>query len=87
MRVWRHLANLPYALLGALSVVCFGGPFAILVVVGGGASARWPPDRPLEWITIALVFGLFVTLFIACLTLGWWHRPSRSQGRRGPRSR
>jgi hypothetical protein len=87
MKVWRHVANLPYALLGALSLVCFGGPFLILVVVRGGASPHWPPDRPLEWSTIALVFGLFIALFVACVTLHLWHPPSRSQGQRGPRSR
>ncbi len=83
MSVSRHLFNLPYALLGALSLVCFGGPFLVLVVVRGGASPGWPPDRPLEWITIALVFGLFFILFLACLTLSWWHPPSRGRGRRG----
>jgi hypothetical protein len=87
MRLWRHIANVPYALLGALSVVCFGGPFVILVVVRGGASTGWPPDRPIEWITIAVVFGLFFALFFACVTLSWWHAPSRSGGRRRSQSR
>ena len=35
-----------------MTVVSFGGPFLILVVVRGGASADWPPDRAIEWITI-----------------------------------
>jgi hypothetical protein len=60
-------------LLGALSLVCFGGPAAILVAVRGGESPRWPPDRPLEWITIVLVIALFIGLFFACVTFGWWH--------------
>jgi hypothetical protein len=85
MKVWRHLANLPYALFAALSLVCFGGPFVVLVVVQGGPSPRWPPDRPLEWITIALVIGLFVAFFLACVTLSWWHVPSQSQERRRSR--
>jgi hypothetical protein len=76
-----RLPRLPYVLLGALSLVCFGGPFAILLAVGGGSSAFWPPDRPVEWITIALVFGLFFGLFFASVTIGWWYPPpSRRKG-------
>ncbi len=45
------LPRLPYVLLGAMTLVSFGGPFVILVVVRGGPSARWPPDRPVEWIS------------------------------------
>jgi hypothetical protein len=70
----RRSSRLPYALLGALSLVCFGGPAAVLVAVRGGRSAYWPPDRPLEWITLALVLALFVGLFCACVTFGWWHQ-------------
>ena len=36
------LPRLPYVLLGAMTVVSFGGPFLILFVVRGGNSARWP---------------------------------------------
>jgi hypothetical protein len=70
-------SNWPFALLGAMTLVSFGGPFLILVVVQGGASAHWPPDRALEWITIALVLGLFAALFVACVTIGWWYPPLR----------
>jgi len=45
-------------------------------MVRGGATARWPPDRPVEWVTIALVFGLVTGLFLACVSIGWWHRPA-----------
>jgi len=58
-----------------MSIVSFGGPFLIFVVVRGGESARWPPDRAIEWITIALVFSLLITLFFACVTIGWWYPP------------
>jgi hypothetical protein len=75
----------PYVLLGAMSLVTFGGPFLILVVVRGGESPNWPPDRALEWITIAVVLGLFTALFVACTTLGRWYPPLR-QGR-APRGR
>jgi hypothetical protein len=67
----------PYALLGAMSLVTFGGPLLVLVVVRGGASPNWPPDRALEWITIAVVLGLFAVLFVACTTMGWWYPPLR----------
>jgi hypothetical protein len=72
-----RLSRWPYALFAALSLVSFGGPFLVMVVVWGGASPYWPPDRPLEWLTIALVLGLFAVLFIACLTNGWWDPPPR----------
>ena len=48
-------------------------PFAMLVVVRGGPSSGWPPDRPIEWITIGLVCGLALSLFLACVTIGWWY--------------
>ena len=35
-----RLSPWPYALLGAMSLVSFGGPFLILVVVWGGAEPR-----------------------------------------------
>jgi hypothetical protein len=63
----------PYLLLGGLTLVTFGGPFAMLVVIRGGPSAGWPPDRPIEWITIGLVCGLAFALFVACVSIGWWY--------------
>jgi len=67
-----------------MTVASFGGPFVILGVVWGGESSRWPPDRPVEWITIGLVFGLTIALFFTCVTIGWWHHPT--PGIRGPKS-
>ena len=63
----------PTVLLGAMTLVSFGGPFVVFVVIRGGSSADWPPDRPLEWITIGVVFGLVIALFVACVTIGWWY--------------
>ena len=76
------LPRLPYALLGLLTLACFGGPFALLIV-RGGERADWPPDRAIEWIVIALVFTTMTALFIACVTLGLWYRSPRvaEQGR------
>ncbi len=77
MRSYPRLPALPYLLLGAMTLVTFGGPFVILLVVRGGASANWPPDRPVEWITIALVLWLAIALFLACVSIGWWYPSSR----------
>src|SRR5271167_727614 len=49
----------------------------ILVLVQGGASPNWPPDRGFELITIAVVVGLFAALFVGCTTIGWWYPPLR----------
>ena len=70
------LPRTPYILLIALSVVCFGGPFAMLGVIRGGQSAGWPPDRPIEWLTMAVVLVLFLALFVACVSIRIWYRPN-----------
>jgi hypothetical protein len=64
-----------------MTIVSLGGPFLISLVVKGGKSAVWPPDRAFEWIIVALVFGLFGALFLACVTIGWWARPHQSTRR------
>ena len=68
-----RLRPLPYVLLGAMTLASFGGPFAMLAVIRGGQSARWPPDRPVEWITIGVVVALVVALFCACVSIGAWY--------------
>jgi hypothetical protein len=67
------LPRLPYFLLGALTLVSFGGPFAMFVAIRGGPSADWPPDRAVEWIVIGVVTGLAIALFSACVTIGSWY--------------
>jgi hypothetical protein len=74
MSTKERLPRLPYVLLGAMTLVSFVGPFVILVTIWGGRSAKWPPDRPIEWVAIAVVFGVVIALFVACLSLGWRHR-------------
>jgi hypothetical protein len=66
-----------------MTLISFGGPFVILFIVRGGTSANWPPDRPVEWITIGLVLWLAIALFLACVSIGWWYPPSR-RGERTP---
>jgi hypothetical protein len=78
------LPRLPFALLGLLTLACFGGPFALLVV-RGGPSGDWPPDRPVEWIVIAAVLLAVLALFVACVTVGWWYPwPDRGKGTNSP---
>jgi len=80
-----RLPALPYVLLGAMTLVSFGGPFAMLVIIRGGPSAEWPPDRAIEWITIGLVFGLVITLFCACVSIGVWYSAGADTTRTAPR--
>jgi hypothetical protein len=77
----ERLPTLPYVLLGAMTGVSFGGPLVILLVVRGGKSANWPPDRPVEWITIGLVVWMAIALFAACVSIGWWYPASRRAGK------
>ena len=74
MSATERLPRLPYVLLGAMTLVSFGGPFVILGAIWGGKSAKWPPDRPVEWVAVTLVIGLVISLFVACVSLGWWYR-------------
>jgi hypothetical protein len=62
-----------------MTVASFAGPFVMLLVVRGGPSEGWPPDRPVEWVTIALVLILTLALFVACVTLPWWYPPARAK--------
>ena len=75
MKAADPLPRLPYVLLVAMTVVSFGGPFVIVAVIRGGVSAGWPPDRLIEWITIGLVMALFLSLFVACVSIRLWYRP------------
>ena len=75
MKAADPLPRLPYVLLAAMTVVSFGGPFVIVGVIWGGDSAGWPPDRPIEWVTIGLVLALFLVLFVACVSIRLWYRP------------
>jgi hypothetical protein len=82
MKRAEPLPWLPYLLLIAMTAVSFGGPFVILATVRGGASGGWPPDRPVEWASIAAVMVLFLVLFTACVSLGAWYRPRKRPARR-----
>jgi hypothetical protein len=65
----KKLPRLPFVLLALMTVFSFGGPLAIGYVLQGGASPRWPPDRPIEWITFVGISGMVVVLMLACFGL------------------
>ncbi|APW61017.1 hypothetical protein [Paludisphaera borealis] len=70
-------SRLPLVLLGLMTLISFGGPFLIAVILWGGPQSGWPPDRPVEWVGVGLVLVLFAACFTACVTIGWWHvRPA-----------
>jgi hypothetical protein len=60
----RKVLRLAYALLAAMTLLSFGGPFLIATIMRGGASPNWPPDRPVEWTVLACVTGLVVVILI-----------------------
>jgi hypothetical protein len=64
---------LPYLLLAVMTLIMFGGPFAIVMVMSGGASDGWPPDRPVEWITLLVLVGLAVVLFFTSISIRLWY--------------
>jgi hypothetical protein len=64
----------PLVLLGLMSLVTFTGPFAIFLVIRGGKSAVWPPDRPVEWWIFGVVTLAVVAMMIGCVTAGRWSR-------------
>ena len=85
MRRIPPLPRLPNALLGLLTLDCFGGPLALWLVVRGGASGEWPPDRAIEWLVAGVVVTSAAALFLACITIGWWYPwPGRRRTQAGP---
>lgn len=80
MSTQQPLPRLPYVLLVAMTLVSFVGPFVLFAALRGGASGKWPPDRPVEWVVVITVFGLVIGLFLACVSIGWWYRRSSPAG-------
>jgi hypothetical protein len=60
----------PFVLLGAMTILTFGGPVLIGYVLKGGPSPKWPPDRTIEWVTFLGISGSVVLMMLACLALG-----------------
>lgn len=57
-------------LLGAMTLLTFGGPVGFSVVLKGGNSPDWPPDRTVEWVYLIANAGLILGLMIAIVVKG-----------------
>ena len=79
------LPRLPYVLLGLLTLVSFGGPFADLARrPRRDAAATGPPTAPSSGSSSAWSSPAAAALFVACVTVGWWYPwPGRGRGRAG----
>lgn len=65
-------SRLAYGLLGALTVLAFGGPFLLMAIIGGGENPKWPPDRPVEWVAFVTIVALVLILMTLCVTVRLW---------------
>jgi hypothetical protein len=65
----QKLSRWPFLLLGAMTLLTFGGPVVIGYVLQGGPSPKWPPDRTVEWVTFFGISGLVVLMMLACVPL------------------
>ena len=74
----------PFFLLGVMTLLTLGGPLLIVISLRGGTHRRWPPDRPIEWITVVGVVVGFVVVLALCLWLSYRMRAALRDG--GPRS-
>jgi uncharacterized membrane protein YedE/YeeE len=69
--------KLPLIMLGLLTLATIGGPLLILAAILGGPSAKWPPDRAIEWVVLVGVIATVVVLMTACVTCGVWAKPAK----------
>ena len=77
----QPVSNAAYALLGAMTVVTFGGPFGLAWLLSGGERPGWPPDRAVEWVGTVGLLAAFVACLAACLTVRrWLLRPPSPRG-------
>jgi hypothetical protein len=65
-------SRLAYGLLAAMTAVSFGGPLVIMIVLAGGESPKWPPDRPIEWAVFMGIVGFASLLILLGLTIRVW---------------
>lgn len=60
----KRYQRMAWVLLGLMTLVTVGGPVGIWLALRGGPSPDWPPDRPVEWVTLlgtcALMLGLMI---------------------------
>lgn len=65
-----RVPRMPFVLLGLMTAFTFGGPVGFGLVLRGGRSPDWPPDRAVEWWTLAGISGMVVALMAACIVVG-----------------
>jgi hypothetical protein len=61
--------RLPFILLGLMTLAAFGGPVVFGLVLHGGPRPDWPPDRPVEWWTLAGATTLVIVMMAASIAL------------------
>jgi hypothetical protein len=54
-------------LMALMTVIAFCGPFCIGLVIRGGRSPDWPPDRPVEWYTLGGTTALLLILLVGTI--------------------
>jgi|SRR5579864_205387 len=64
----RRIASLPIVLLVLMTISTFCGPIAFGLVLRGGASPDWPPDRAIEWWALGLITALVLGLMVAAIS-------------------
>jgi hypothetical protein len=64
-------ARIALLLLGLMSLTTFVAAPALFLVLRGGQSPQWPPDRPIEWGWFYAVSGGGAILFLASLIAAW----------------
>jgi hypothetical protein len=52
-----------------MTIMSFGGPVGIAVVLRGGRSPNWPPDRLVEWVAFGGTCGLVLGLMALAVAL------------------
>jgi hypothetical protein len=75
---------MPFVLLMFMTAATVGGPLSFGVVLRGGASREWPPDRPVEWFMLVATSGLVLVLMSCCFWLGWSNMQAEKRVRNGP---
>lgn len=58
----------PLLWLVVMTIATFGGPLVFGLVLRGGPSRVWPPDRPIEWWTLGLTSAVVLGLMIGTIT-------------------
>jgi hypothetical protein len=79
------VSRLAFVLLGLMTLATFGGPVVFGLVLRGGQSPDWPPDRPIEWITLGAITALVVGLMAGAISLSVANQREMRRLREKPR--